>query len=1100
MKNVYLLFSFFLLASIWGCGSHSGLTPVSQALYGFEHPQDSARTKLWWFHGETETTRAGITADLEAFRREGIGGVVYYDQVHGKGEGALEAFSPEWWNMLVFVSQEADRLGLTFEAHVSNGYVAGGPWITPELGMQRLVTADTIVEGGNYVEMNLPCLGTSVAGKDVAVLAYPFGETLWEDSNNRRPALTTNIPNQEPETYFRETKRLPSIPELESGNSAWITLDFGKDFTARSITYETRPRGKATTSATNVPASPSDTFVGTGYRILPDLGKLEVSSDGVHYTPVCSLKPIYKAHSSWKQKTLSFPAVTGRYFRLRFHDWAERNEKSGNLQIGNIVLSACACVDQWEEKAALYSEYIEADRTPAYSKEEVIEDDRLVDLTGQTDTLGVLRWKVPAGKWVVMRFAHVPIGSKTKHGRKNLMGLECDKLSAKAAEVQWNHYFKAIADTIETHGGHLSGMAMDSHEAGSQNWTPGFEKEFMRLRGYDLRKFLPVMAGYVVRSREVSDGFLYDIRRTIADLVSYNYYGTFQRLCEERKLTFTAQATGNALCLVADQIQAKGQVAKPQGEFWAIHPDGNYDIKESASAAHLYGKTVASGEAFTDAKFSHSLAYIKQLADYAYCYGINEFVVCASAYQPWLDRVPGNTGGGRHYCLNRNNTFWPYSKPFWDYQARCAFLMRQGMPVVDFCLYLGGNAPVKILTHRLPDFPSGFDFDAFTTDALLSRMSGKKGRVVLPDGMNYRMMILPRNGEVTLDALRKIASLVKSGVSVYGTRPVRPGSICEGESKAEYRDLVELLWGKKDTPHGKRSVGKGMVYWGISLSNAVAEAGFLPDVTLPEHRKCYFSHRKLADGELYFLDNHEDTPLEHTFVFRCPGKVVEMWHPVTGERYMLRGTPTEDGRMAVPVKMAPRESFFMVLSEKGSGQLSMKDWNGKEEVMPLRGDWTVDFSTEHGGPGTMVFPELMDWTTHPDERVKYYSGTAVYRHVLSVGREDETVTGRYLLRFDKLGDVARVRLNGEEAGIVWCSPWEIDITPYLKAGENKLEIEVANSLMNRMIKDSMLPENERLTCATTPIATPGDTLIPSGIAGSVWLVRQCLPIPSSSSF
>lgn len=1091
MKNAYFFLLFLLLICLCGCGSHPELTDMQQVLYGFEHPQDSTRTKLWWFHGETETTRAGITADLEAFRKEGVGGVVYYDQVHGKCNGALEAFSPQWWEMLVFASQEAGRLGLTFEAHVSNGYVAGGPWITPKLGMQMLTSTDILVEGGKEVELALPEPDAPYRYfRDVAVLAFPFREGLWEDTDCLKPLVATNIPNQDAWAYFRKTKRLPVVPEQEPGQSAWIILDFGGDFTARSITYETRPRGKATTSATNVPASPSDTFVGTGYRVLPDLGQLEVSTDGKNYMAVCDLKPVYKAHSGWKQKTISFPAATGRYFRLRLHDWFEADERNKNLQIGNIVLSARASVDQWEEKAALYSEYIEEDRTPAYTEKEIVDSDRMIDLTGLTDSLGVLRWKAPAGKWVVMRFSHVPTGSKTKHGRKNLMGLECDKLSAEAAEVQWNHYFKVIADTIAANGGHLQGMAMDSHEAGSQNWTPGFEKEFERLRGYDLKKYLPVMAGYVVDSREVSDGFLYDVRRTIADLVSYNYYGTFRRLCKERNLTFTAQATGNALCLVADQIQAKGQVDKPQGEFWAIHPDGNYDIKESSSAAHLYGKSIASAEAFTDAKFGHSLAYIKQLADYAYCFGINEFVVCASGYQPWSDSIPGNTGGGRHYCLNRNNTLWPYSKGFWDYQARCAYVMRQGMPVADFCLYLGENAPVKILTHRLPEFPAGFDFDAFTTDALLSRMDAQESRIMLPDGMSYRMMILPRNGEMTLDALRKIASLVEAGIPVYGVRPVGSPTKHDADAKLEYKKLVESMWGKEDVPQGSHNYGRGTVYWGMPLLEAVTRAGLLPDVELPGYRKFYYAHRILADGELYFLDNHEDTPLEHSFTFRCSGKTIELWNPVSGERFKLQGTPTVDGRMKVALRMAPRESFFIIFSEKGSGDLPWKDWNSEEEAVPIQGEWMVDFAAGMGGPGRVVFPELVDWTIHKDERIKYYSGTAVYHQTFSVADNNTPDNGHFLLRFNKLGAVARVWLNGNEVGTVWCSPWDIDTTRFLKTGENELKIEVANSLMNRMIGDSMLPENERFTYSATPVATPKDTLVASGIIGPVWIVKR----------
>ena len=601
-----------------------------------------------------------------------------------------------------------------------------------------------------------------------------------------------------------------------------------------------------------------------------------------------------------------------------------------------------------------------------------------------------------------------------------------------------------------------------------------------------------MLAGYVVGSSQESEAFLYDERRTVADLIADNYYATFDRLCRERGLDFTAQATGNALCIVADPIQAKGRVAKPQGEFWAIHPDGNYDIKECSSAAHLYAKPIASGEAFTDAKFAHSPAYLKSLADYAYCFGINEFVVCASAYQPWLDSVPGNTGGGRHYCLNRNNTFWPYSRPFWDYQARCAYLMRQGRPVVDLAVYLGENAPVKILTYRLPEIPSGYDFDAFTSDALFRRMEARDGRVVLPDGMSYRMVILPRNGELTLAALKKIASFVEAGVPVYGPRPTGSPSHVDRDCDEEYRRWVAALWGETPVSQGRRSYGRGTVYWGMSLHEAVAEAGLTPDLALMhgdvKTGKLYFSHRRLADADIYFLDNHTQRSLSDTMIFRSVYRQAQLWNPVDGRRYAVPTLPMNDGTVALPLELAPREACFVVLADAPSDTLPAARWLCRERVVEVDGPWQVYFDPDKGGPGEVVFHTLTDWTTHADARIRYYSGTALYR-----GRragQCRNARERVCLRFSSLGAVARVVVNGREAGIVWCSPWEVDLTPFVHDGDNVLELYVANSLMNRMIGDASRPADARITYAWPEIVTPADTLVASGIAGPVSLLYR----------
>lgn len=1060
------------------------------AKFGFENPQDSTRTKVWWFHGETETTKEGITADLEGFKKAGVGGVVYYDQSHGKAVNALEGFSKEWWEMLKFASKEAERLGLTFELHISNGYVAGGPWITNQTGMKRLTATEILVTGGKTVSQKLPEPKNKYNFyKDIAVLAFPAQKGAGKTSFSEPVKITSTISGLDTKKMFNPDS-LSTTKIARNDKGVYINLEFQEEFEARSITYKMQPRGKATTSATNVPGPPNKTFIGTGYRILPDFGQLEVSYDGIHFEKICDLKPIYKAHESWRQKTVSFTAVKARYYRLNLHDWWEESEKNQDLLINSVVLHSAAKLDQYEEKAGLFAEYIEADRTPQYKDGEVIEADKILNITDKMDNNGVLNWNVPKGEWVIMRFAYEPTGATTKHGRANLIGRECDKLSVEAAELHWKNYVGVIADSLElSHSGHLSGIAMDSHEAGAQNWTNNFIEEFKSRRGYDPVRYLPSMMGYVVNDVRESDGFLFDIRRNIADMISDNYYGTFNRLSRARKLTFTAQAIGNALCIVGDPIQAKSKVDKPQGEFWVIHPNGNYDIKESSSSAHLYGKRIASAEAYTDAKYSTSPADLKSLADYAYAFGINEFVICASAYQPWLDKLPGSTGGGRQYAINRNNTWWDFSRPFWDFQARSAYLMRLGKPIADICVYLGENAPVKILTYRLPDIPGGFDFDAFSTDALLTRMDGKKGQIVLPDGLGYKMMVLPANGDITLEALRKIAAIVEKGGNIYGPKPLMSGSGKDIRKEQEYNNITEKLWGKNPNDKGFNRVGEGCVYWGSTLKEALEIAEIKPDVSLEnsdvKSSNIYFAHRQLDDADIYFIDNHKDSPENNVFTFSAKGKYVQLWNPASGERYSLQVEKNSKDKIGVRLSLAERESYFVVISNNPE-KLPLLTKKTLPQAKAIEGPWEVYFDDKMGGSGKVIFQELQDWTAFSDPRIKYYSGVAVYKKQISIDSKDKKVT----IDLGNPNFIAQVLVNGKDAGIIWCSPWQLDVTEYLNEGENNIEIRVANSLMNRMIYDAQLPEKDRVTFSYPMIVSPSDNLEPSGLINVKLLIEN----------
>ncbi|OCA69087.1 glycosyl hydrolase family 2 [Chryseobacterium artocarpi] len=1078
-KNTFLIFLLSIFSLYKGQLPHS----LETAKIGFLKPQDTTRTKVWWFHGETETTKEGITADLAAFKKAGIGGVVYYDQSHGKAEKALDGFSVDWWKMLKFAAVEAKRIGLSFELHISNGYVAGGPWITNESGMKRLTATEKVIKGGSNFQGKLPEPKNKFDYfKDVAVIAFPAPDGAGKTSFSEEVVISSDIKSENVLKLFeRDANTVLKIPRTDKGH--YINLYFPNGFEARSISYKMQPRGKATSSATNVPAPPSATFTGTGYRVLPDFGQLEVSYDGVNYHKICDLKPIYKAHESWRQKTLSFKTVKAKYYRLNLNHWWEDSESNQELQLNSIVLHSMAMIDQYEEKAGLFSEYIEPDKTPKFGKNEVIQSNQVINVTDKVDADGILNWNVPEGEWVVMRFAYEPTGANTKHGRKNLLGRECDKLSVEAANLQWDKYVGVIVDSLKISGiDNLLGIAMDSHEAGAQNWTESFPNEFKVRQGYDMKGFLPAMMGYIVDSPKTSDGFLFDVRRNIADMIADNYYGTFNKLAKSNGLHFTAQAIGNALCIVGDPIMAKGKVDKPQGEFWVIHPDGNYDIKESSSAAHIYGKPIASAEAFTDAKYSTTLHELKSLANYAYAFGINEFVICASAYQPWLDKIPGSTGGGRQYAINRNNTWWDFSAPFWDFQARSTYLMRMGKSVADICIYLGDNAPVKILTNRLPDIPGGFDFDAFSTDALINRLSGAKGKIMLPDGNSYKIMVLPKSQSLTYSALKKIAQIVEKGGRIYGAKPEFSGSTADIVLDKEYRKLADRLWGKNPPSKGTRKYGLGTVYWGGTLQSVLELAQVFPDLELEKSdcktSKIYFNHRSLKDADMYFIDNHKEIEEDNVFRFSAKGKYVQVWDPSTGMRYNAKSKIGENGNISVPLTISAKESLFVMISNNFEElPIYNEEFIAPRQILKLNNSWDVYFDKGKGGIGNINFKELKDWTNFNDPQIKYYSGTAIYKNSFHIN----SLFRKAYIRLGIPGSVAQVLINGQDAGTVWCSPWKLDISKFLNIGQNSIEIKVANSLINRMIYDSTLPHADRVTFSYPEISVSNGDLQQSGL-------------------
>ena len=472
---------------------------------------------------------------------------------------------------------------------------------------------------------------------------------------------------------------------------------------------------------------------------------------------------------------------------------------SGNVRIQNFQGKSSAIPQHFPPQRAAFA------AVPTDGS--VIPRKQIVDLTDKMDAAGKLVWDVPEGKWLILRFGHTTTGKDNHPAPATGRGLECDKLSKQAAEAHFNGLMgRLIADNRALAGKDkvLVSTHIDSWEVGSQNWTPRMREEFKNRRGYDLLPLLPTFTGRIVDSPEVSERFLWDLRQTVSDMLIENYAGHFRTLANRQGLRLSIEAYDGVPC---DEMTYAGQADEPMAEFWSWGKFGAaYSCTEMSSATHVYGKQILGAEAFTATdgeKWQGHPAYIKDLGDWAFCEGINCFVFHRYAMQPWTNpnRAPGMSMGpwGLHY--ERTQTWWEQSKAWHEYLARCQYLLQQGQWVADICYLQPEGAPRRFAPPSTamiaPYVRGGYNFDGCTPEVVLTRMSVKDGRIVLPDGMSYRLLVLPQVETMTPALLGKIKELVEAGATVVApSRPRKsPGlsnyPACDEQVKA----LAADLWG-----------------------------------------------------------------------------------------------------------------------------------------------------------------------------------------------------------------------------------------------------------------------------------------------------------------
>lgn len=1069
---------------------------------GFRTPPDSARPRTWWHWTGGNVTKEGITKDLEWMKRVGIGGCQLADVSFPGGqtvEKKIEFAGPEWFDAVRHAASEAKRLGLELAIFSSAGWSeTGGPWVKPEQAMKKLVWSETTAWGPRRFADKLPQPPSSngsfqnldAGGRgpqrdptfygDSAVVAFrtPAFET---DMMSLSPRITTSDANADTAPLFDGNwNSAATIRAPAGGGAAWLQIEFAEPFCARAIT------------------------IGTG-RGIP-VGRVLAGDDSDHLETLVTL-PGAQLYRQGRIRTFSLRGTPARIYRIEMTAEPlgpgptmsqQPTKPAAQYSLTEVRLHGGARVHRWEEKAG-FSHLFEYETvpTPDVPADVAIAQSDVIDLTSKMAPDGALEWDVPAGKWTILRMGYSLTGAKNRPAPPSGSGYEADKLSPKHMEAYYHGYFDPLAEALgPLFGGSLQYVMMDSWEAGYQNWTDDMIPQFQSRRGYDPRPCLPILTGRVVGSAQLSDRFLWDFRRTLADMWADCHYGVMANLLAKHGVGIYAEAAGVSLEIPEDSLLNKSKVAIPMGEFWvrALHPELMYyqDIRGAASASHAYGKTLVAAESFTGGGYE-TPSTLKNVADYWFAQGANRLVLHTSAHQP-LDTKPGNAMVGTH--IHRNITWAEQAGPFMTYLARNSFMLQQGLFVADLAYLLNEGAPSTMPiwgAGLTPKPPEGYDFDYVNADVLLNRMSvDSQGRLTLPDGMSYRVLVLPQTDKMRPELLRKIRDLVAGGAAVVGPRPARSPSLAGfPDSDRQVQTLAAELWGDLDgVSRTIRCFGKGRVVWGLPLEEVLASLSIPKDFEYGRGLDADLAwiHRRTQDIDIYYVANLTDAAQSVRARFRVAGREAEIWHPDTGDvepaSYRI-----EENRTVVPLDLSPRESAFVVFRRAASSPSRTLPQRHSITLATIDGPWDVAFQPNLGAPATIQLANLESWTANEDAGVRYFSGTATYTKTMQAARNWFRPNARLILDLGAVDDIAEVSINGRQLATVWKPPYKIDVTNSIEPGENRLEIRVTNQWTNRQIGDRLAPPDKKVLPAAAlgfgPIGGGNQTPPPSGLLGPV---------------
>ncbi len=984
--------TFSLVLSILLFFSSAGRGRADELEQNFSKPPATARPWVYWYFMDGMMTREGLTADLEAMQRAGIGGAIFLEVNIGLPRGPVEFMSPQWQALFQHAIKEADRLGIEIALGAGPGWCGtGGPWIKPEQSMQHLVASQTNIAGPLKFSGRLP---------------------------QPQPRLP----------YFGEGTLTPQL------RAEW--QNFYRDVAV--LAFPT-PDG--------------------GGRIG------DIDEKALYYREPFSSKPGVKP---FLPAPAEFPPLAA-----------------------NRCINAAA----------------------------------IVNLTAKLSADGRLDWDAPPGRWTIMRFGRTITGQTTRPAPTPGLGFESDKFEVAALDAHFAAFLGKLisaAGSRKNSGRGLTMLHFDSWEMGSQNWSEHFRVEFQKRRGYDPLKYLPSYDGLVVGTPELTERFLWDMRQTAGELVIEHHARHLRELAHQHGLRLSIEPYD---LNPAGDLELGAEADVPMCEFWADADPFNttFSCFEATSITHTHGKAVVGAESFTGGgtlSWTRHPGSMKNQADWAFATGINRLTFHRYQHQPWTNRAPGLTMGDIGTQYERTQTWWEMSGAWHEYLARCQYLLRQGLPVADI-LYLTPEGapnvfrppPSALAGGKIMPDRKGYNFDGIDAATLIQRVKVRGGNLVLPDGMSYRVLVLPEMETMTPELLAKIRDLDKAGAKVFGFRPQKsPSLVNYPQCDIKVKQIADEIWGDAPAVAHTNDVFTPPYPDYITVAQRLQAMNVPPDFESSQPLR--YSHRHLKKAEIYFVSNPSGTHQDADCIFRTIGYQPEIWDAITGNtRPLPEFTFTDDSRTEIPLRFEAHESHFIVYRcriAEPSTQSIQKNFSETQPHSEITGPWEVSFQGGRGAPERITLEQLGSWSEQTNSGVKYFSGEAVYRKTITVEAELVASSKALFLDLGRVEVMAQVTLNGHTFQTLWCPPFRVDISSAVKPGDNLLEIKVVNLWPNRLIGDDQLPPDTsrhggmaeawpqwlldgkpsptgRITWASHDPYNANSPLLPSGLLGPVTL-------------